>query len=151
MHQAIVECFTLKQSKLPLEELSKVTLQPPRKIDNTNRPYKDATIRLYPEGTIQGVEGFTKLTLPFDPSCYAHEPEVDLESDSQEPGTATLAHTEPELPPFEPRLLYTPSDTTFLDATLQLHRPTTPHVSSPGNTPYPFPLPSQRPPLTKPL
>lgn len=132
MHQAIVDLHVLKQSNMGSEVYDRLNSTSPTE---TREDLQNATFRLSADGTVEAVDGLTTLT-DVRESCYfpEHYPEhkeaespepVDLKNLSYEEEAAIIARTEPPMINLRPRHLYNPTDTSFLDARLDIADPET--------------------------
>lgn len=129
---------------MPFEELSQLNSQ---SLIGTPQELQDATFSLSADGAIKAVDGLSELS-GVPESCYysEHHPEhqdrelprpINTSNLSPKEEVAIIERTQPPVIPLRPRHLYTPTDTSFLDARLGITEPLTFHVS-----PMPHPLPN---------
>jgi hypothetical protein len=132
MHQAIVECHVAEQSRMALRKIDRVNSRSVIQVEQL----QNATFHLSPNGTIKTVAGLSKLSI-FPPSSYQREHVGGIRRPnrlSHEKQAAIIARTEPPMPPLISRHMYTPTDASFLDATLEITHSLTLTVS-PSQTP----------------
>lgn len=146
MHQAITETHAYKAANNDATQVLQLVAEGPFPLAELER----GTFQISETGTIEGVKEISLTSDISHQGDYFREiPQLDMTTEyGPIEGAAIIARTEPVMTPLRPRLLYTPSDTTFLNATLSFEDKLTNIVRTlhPKRIPPPFhsPLPTSK-------
>lgn len=157
MHQALTETFAYQRTSNGYLQVCRLNAGSPYTVHELSR----ATITISTDGYLTDVKDIIEIDNLEKGAVYSKRKQRAKRRGEYgiSEGVAVIARTKPIMTPIMPRLLYTPNDTSFLNATLsissgghELTSTVSPHhfqSKKQNNSPYTFQTHPKQPTLTK--